>query len=137
MVRLASLLTGDRAVGEEIAQEAFVRVHDRIEAPDRPGAYLRTTVVNLCRGHGRRRAVADRTPMPVGGVAGGPDLPRELSEVWIALDKLPDRQREALVLRFYLDLPDDRIAEHLGARPGTVRSLIARGLAALEKDLSK
>lgn len=136
MIRLASLLTRDRAVGEELAQEAFVRVYHHLDDIERPAAYLRTTVVNLCRGHGRRQVVADRAPIPPARVAGGPELPHDLSEVWLALELLPERQREALVLRFYLDLPDPSIAEHLGVRPVTVRTLVSRGLAALRKEMA-
>ena len=136
-VHLALLLTGNHAVAQELAQEAFVRLHPHLERTERPGAYLRTTVVNLCRGDGRRKATADRHLQAVTiPTAPPPDLPASLSPVWLALNDLPDRQRQALVLRFYLDLPDDEIAELLGARPGTVRSLVSRGLAALQEVLA-
>ncbi|MEO6629110.1 MAG: sigma factor-like helix-turn-helix DNA-binding protein [Aquihabitans sp.] len=136
MVRLAALMLGDRARAEEVVQEAFVRLYPVIERTERPGAYLRTTVVNLCHGEGRRRATALRHPAPEPTSTLPPGLPPDLSEVWLALDTLPERQRSALVLRFYLDLPDDQIADLLEARPGTVRSLISRGLTTLEKVLT-
>lgn len=135
MVRLATLLLGDAARAEEVVQDAFVRLHPHVDRTERPGAYLRTTVVNLCRNQGRRQAVAARHPLEPPPAAPPPELPADLSPVWLALHTLPDRQREALVLRFYLDLPDDQIAEALGARPGTVRSLVSRGLAALQEVL--
>lgn len=133
LVRLATLLVRDQAVAEELVQEAFVRVAPKLGQIDAPGAYLRTAVVNLCRGHGRRQAVAARHPQRPAADAAPPPLPPDLAPVWLALGDLPDRQRQALVLRFYLDLPDDEIARLLDARPGTVRSLISRGLAALKE----
>jgi RNA polymerase sigma factor (sigma-70 family) len=133
MVRLATLLVRDQAVAEELVQEAFVRLHPKLAAVEQPGAYLRTTVVNLCRGHGRRSATAaaHRPDRPIAVLP--PVMPDDLSPVWLAMAELPERQRHALVLRFYLDLPDDQIATLLDARPGTVRSLISRGLAALKE----
>lgn len=133
LVRLATLLVRDRALAEDLVQEAFVRIHPKLDQIDNPGGYLRTTLVNLCRGHGRRVATAAAHPPEPPGTVRPPSLPDQLSPVWLALAELPERQRHALVLRFYLDLPDDEIASLLGARPGTVRSLISRGLAALKE----
>ena len=135
LVRLATLLTDDEGVAQELVQEAFVRLHAHLDAAREPGAYLRTTVVNLSRGHHRRRAVAERHPVTAPGPSPEPALPHDDDPVWLALQRLPDRRRIALVLRFYLDLPDDEIASLLDARPGTVRSLISRGLASLKKEL--
>jgi len=135
LLRLARLLVRDAAVAEELVQEAFLRLHPHLDGTDRPGAYLRTTVVNLCRAHHRRTRTAERhAPRPTSD-AQSPDLPADLSATWIALGGLPDRQRLALVLRFYLDLPDHEIAELLDVRPGTVRSLVSRGLAQLKEVL--
>ena len=133
LVGLATLLVRDRAVAEEVVQEAFVRIHPRLGDLDAPGAYLRTIVVNLCHSHGRRTATAQRLRPEPAPDALPPSLPDELSPVWLAMGDLPERQRHALVLRFYLDLPDDKIAALLGARPGTVRSLVSRGLSALKE----
>ena len=58
---------------------------------------------------------------------------RVLHAVWAAMQQLPERQRTAITLRFYLDLPDDQIADLIGARPGTVRSLVHRALATLKE----
>jgi RNA polymerase sigma factor (sigma-70 family) len=137
MVRLAHLLVGDRAVAEELVHDAFLRLHDRGDGVDDPGAYLRTTVVNLCRGDGRRRATARRhAPALVDRrTSDAPSLPHDLDEVWQALEALPERRRDALVLRYYADLPTDEVARLLGARPATARSLIRRGLASLEEAL--
>ena len=138
LVRLATLLVRDQAVAEELVQDAFVRVHHRIAVADRPGAYLRTTVVNLCRSHGRRAGVEARASIdPPASTSPPPAIPLELTELWLALDRLPERQRHAIVLRFYLDLDDAEIARLLEARPGTVRSLISRGLSTLKQEVER
>lgn len=132
-VRLAHLLVGDRARAEELTQDAFVRLLPRLATTDNPGGYLRVVLVNLCRDHRRRQARARNHPVERVADAPPPDLPPTSSAVWLALQQLPDRQREALSLRFYADLPTDQIAEVLGCRPATVRSLVHRGLAALKE----
>jgi RNA polymerase sigma-70 factor (sigma-E family) len=136
-IRLAYLLTGDRAVAEDLAQEAFVRFMGRLRFlrdPDAFEPYLRRTIVNLSKNHFRRRAVEraylEREGRRVEDVSTGPDV--ATSDVLrSALLRLPLRQRTAIVLRYYEDLPDGTIAELLGCRQATVRSLVARGLEAL------
>lgn len=135
-VRLAQLLVGDRGRAEELAQDAFVRIHPHLGRTDNPGGYLRTTLVNLCRDHRRREATVRRHPPTPPDPVPPPDLPASTSAVWRALQALPDRQREAVVLRYWADLPTDEIARLLDARPATVRSLLHRGLAALEEVLT-
>jgi RNA polymerase sigma-70 factor (sigma-E family) len=132
-VRLAHLLTGDRGRAEELAQDAFVRIAPRLDGVDNPAGYLRTALVNLCRDAGRRTARAKEHPTPIARVAPEPAVPTSSTAVWAALQRLPERQRVAVTLRYYLDLPDDEIAEHLGARPATVRSLVHRALATLQE----
>lgn len=131
-VRLARLLTGDDHIAEEMAQEAFVRVAHRVTSTENPGGYLRTTLVNLCRDHGRRRSTVRRHPQAPPRSAPPPDLPRDLDEVWQAVQRLPERQRSALILRFWADLTTADVADALDARPATARSLIRRGLKTLE-----
>jgi RNA polymerase sigma-70 factor (sigma-E family) len=132
MVRLAYLLSGDRAVAEELVQDAFISVHRNWARATNPSAYLRTAVVNACNSWGRRRAleVLRRPAAPDPSVL-------DAEELWDTLVVLPMRQRAAIVLRFYEDLPDDRIAELLGCRPATVRTAIHRGLARLRKELPR
>jgi RNA polymerase sigma factor (sigma-70 family) len=134
LVRLAHLMTGSAALAEDIVQDAFVRLHPVLDTVDRPGAYLRTTVVNLCHTYHRRQGVErrwlERQPGPA------TDLPPDLDETWRALAGLPETQRHALVLRFYLDLRIDDIAALLGIPAGTVKSSLHRGLAALGKEVS-
>lgn len=132
-VRLAHLLTGDRGRAEELAQDAFVRIAPRIDQLDNPAGYLRTTLVNLCRDSGRRSKRASALPVPEARVSPPPPLPESSTAVWAAMQQLPERQRTAITLRFYLDLPDDQIADLIGARPGTVRSLVHRALATLKE----
>jgi RNA polymerase sigma factor (sigma-70 family) len=131
-VRLAYLLTGSQAVAEELAQEAFLLVADRLDGVAAPAAYLRQVVVNLTRQHHRRRDVEHRhAPTPP-----GPALPPEIDETWTALWQLPERQRDALVLRYYDDLPLTGVAQALGCPLGTAKSLVHRGLARLEEVLA-
>ncbi|WP_426572404.1 RNA polymerase sigma factor [Aquihabitans sp. McL0605] len=132
-VRLAHLLTGDRARAEELAQDAFVRIAPRLATTDNPGGYLRTVLVNLCHDAGRRATRARSHPHDAPASAPPPAIPATSTAVWHALQTLPERQRTAVVLRYYLDLPTDEIAELLDARPATVRSLVHRGLTTLKE----
>lgn len=134
MVRLAYLLVGDRAVAEELVQDAFVKVHRQWAGGiEHPKAYLRTAVVNTCHSWGRRRRrEQDHHRRRLEAV---PDPELVSDEMWDILRTLPERQRAAIVLRFYEDLPESDIATALGCRPGTVRTLVHRGLQALRKEL--
>ena len=138
-VRLAYLLTGDAHMAQDLAQEAFVRLGWRLlhlRRPDAFGAYLRKTVVNLARMRFRRerreRAALTRgAPVSIREEADAAD--REA--VRRALRTLPDRQRIAVVLRFYEDLPNHDIAGILRCRPGTVGSLLSRAMRTLRTEL--
>jgi DNA-directed RNA polymerase specialized sigma24 family protein len=124
MVRLAWLMTGSYEVAEDLVQDAFVRVESAWVGVETPAAYLRQAVVNGVRARARHLRVAS-------GVVADPVRPvlsPELDEVWHLLGRLPLRQREALVLRFYADLKLADIAELLGCRLGTAKSLVHRGL---------
>lgn len=126
--RLAYLMTGDLGVAEDVMHDAFLRMAGRLghlRQEDRALAYLRKTVINLVRDRGRRR---DRTPLPDPPHDRDLDAEQDLRDL---LMTIPARQRAALVLRYYLDLPDDEAADVLACRPATVRSLVARGLSAL------
>jgi RNA polymerase sigma-70 factor (sigma-E family) len=129
LVRVAYLLTGSSAVAEDVVQDAFVRLHRHWDGVRQPSAYLRVTVVNGCSAHHRRnRRERSHFPELVTDTV-VPETPVVLD----ALSELPYRQRAALVLRFYEDRPDSEIAQALGCRPATVRSLVHRGLATLRK----
>jgi len=132
MVRLAHLLTGNQAVAEELVQDAFVAVHRNWAKADNAPAYLRTAVVNNARSWLRRKVMEnERRPQPSGPAQMAAD------EMWDVLQTLPERQRVAIVLRFYEDMPDDDIAKVLGCRRPTVRTAIHRGLLALRKEMEK
>jgi RNA polymerase sigma-70 factor (sigma-E family) len=135
--RLAYLLTGDAALAEDLVQEAFARLVGRLaHLRDKAAfdAYLRRTIVNLSKNYFRRRAVershlAREAAFPSGTPSEPDVVTRE--EMREALLALPARQRAAIVLRYYEDLPDHQIADILRCRPGTVRSLVTRGVQAL------
>ena len=131
MVRLAHLLTGSLATAEDVVHDAFIRVAPRLATLERPGAYLRTAVINGCRTYHRRTATARQKAAALRV----PDsyLPGHLVEFFDALHHLPPRQRTAVVLRYYADLPDEQIAVHLGCRRSTVRVLVHRALTHLRE----
>lgn len=135
MIRLATLLTGSAALAEEVVQDAFAAVDHRWAALERPGAYLRTAVVNGAAAVLRRREVEDRyRPRLVSPTA--TEMPTRLVELSDALDTLTERQRMVVVLRYFLDLPDEQIGVELGVKPSTVRSLAHRALNRLRKELA-
>jgi RNA polymerase sigma-70 factor (sigma-E family) len=137
LIRLAYLMLGDRAAAEDVVQDAFCGLYrnwSRLAGPGGALPYVRSSVLNGCRSVLRRQAFGHRVTMyqPPTGSAEAAVLSREeRQEVLRAVRRLPDRQREALVLRFYLDLPDPEIARVMGIRPGTVRSATHRALKAL------
>lgn len=135
MLRLAAVLTGSVGDAEDVVQDAFAAVHQRWEDLDRPGAYLRTSVVNGCRMVVRHRGVESRH-LNGRDAEVAVELPSHLVELREAVSKLDYRQRVVVVLRYFVDLPDKEIAEVLGCRPSTVRSLAHRGLALLRKELT-
>jgi RNA polymerase sigma-70 factor (sigma-E family) len=140
-IRLAYLLTGDRGLAEDLGQDAFVRLYGRfgdLRNPDAFPAYLRRTVVNLANSHFRRRRVERSYLEREGSLTKAPELDTEdRMRVRAALQALPYRQRAAVVLRYYEDLPEAQTAEILRCRPGTVKSLLSRGLEALRAELSR
>ena len=126
MVRVAALMLRDDDAAAEVVHDSFAKVYERWDRLDRPGAYLRTAVVNGCRDRRRRLRFRQQTAVPrVEAATLGHD------DLLGVLDALTNRQRDALVLRFYLGLSEAEIAEALGVRPGTVKSLVHRGLADL------
>jgi RNA polymerase sigma-70 factor (sigma-E family) len=137
LTRLAHVMLGDQGAAEDVVQEAFAGLFRRwafLDDPAKAPAYLRSAVLNGCRNVARRGA----PPVHVEVIAAdGADAAllaaEERRAVLAALRELPGRQREALVLRYFLDLPDAEIARSMGIRPGTVRSAVHRGLAALER----
>jgi RNA polymerase sigma-70 factor (sigma-E family) len=140
LVRLAVLLLRDRSAAEEVTQEAYVSLHQRwrrLRDADKAMAYLRTCVVNGSRSALRHRGVVDRHAARAGPPADAPSAEASAlgaladREVVAALHRLPARQREALVLRYYGDLSEAEIAETMGISRGAVKSHTSRGMSAL------
>ncbi|MGI8900866.1 MAG: SigE family RNA polymerase sigma factor [Nocardioides sp.] len=138
LVRLSVLLVRDRETAEEVVQDSFVAMHGRwrsLRDPEKGLAYLRQTVVNRSRSVLRRRTVAARHVPELAPDQRGADHDAVESErrtqVLDALRALPERQREVLTLRYYLDLSEAQIAETLGISRGAVKSHAFRGAAAL------
>jgi RNA polymerase sigma-70 factor (sigma-E family) len=138
-IRLAFLLTGDRVLAVDLVQ-AFTRLVGRLRHLRDPGvfgAYLRRTIVNLATSHCRRRRV-ERAYLERSATALEAEInPNQELDATLheALLRLPERQPTAIVLRFYEDLSDVQTAEILRCSPGTVRSLVSRGLKTLRSEL--
>ena len=138
LVRLAAFLTGDRDNAEEVVQDAYVTVLGSwrgIREPQKAEAYLRAAVVNGSRSRLRRRQVAARhRPEPPPDVASAESSAMRTVQreaVLQALHKLPPRQREAVVLRYYGDLSEAQTAAAMGCSAGAVKSHTSRAMAAL------
>jgi RNA polymerase sigma-70 factor (sigma-E family) len=144
LVRLAAFLVRDTATAEEVVQDSFVAMHGawrRLRDTDKALSYLRQSVVNRSRSVLRHRMVVDKnTPKPppdMPSAEHGAILQLERSAVVSALRALPDRQREALVLRYYGDLSEAQIASVMGISRGAVKSHTARAMAALRAVLER
>ena len=143
MIRLALLLTGDRATAEDVVQDAFLGLWRRWPGLDDPGnavSYLRASVVNGCRSvHRSRRMAWLRRPPgdpPVWSAEAAAINGEDQREVLAAVAGLPHRQREVLALRFYLDMSEREIAATLRISRGTVSSTVSRALGTLARQLS-
>jgi RNA polymerase sigma-70 factor (sigma-E family) len=137
LVRTAFLLTGSQPAAEDLAQDTLTHLYpqwNRVMAADAPLAYVRRSLTNRYISDRRRRSSHDEPMWDVPDGWDGRDLDARITErsaTWQLLGTLPARQRAAVVLRFYHDLPDGEIASIIGARPATVRTLLSRALAAL------
>jgi RNA polymerase sigma-70 factor (sigma-E family) len=135
LVRLAALLLDDVGSSEEIVQEAYIRVYERLKHVNDPLPYLRRTVVNLSRSALRHRQVvrryAPQPPPDAPGADSGTDDAVSRRDIMQALRSLPRRQREAVVLRYFGDMSEAEVASVMGVSIGTVKSSCSRGLDAL------
>ena len=145
MVRLAVLLVGDRSSAEEVVQDAFVKMHmrqRRLGDPERMGAYLRQSVLNGARSHLRWRGVRRRRAVPADATVlttperSALDSDRR-RQILTALDELPHRQREVIVMRYWLDWSEHEIATALGISPGAVKTHGHRARQALAARLGE
>lgn len=140
LVRLARLFTDDRTGAEDIVQEAFIRLYhaaDRIQDTQNSAAYLRSIVLNLARDHNRRGLLSLRHQDSMIDRR-TPETPEDRvvrsesqTEVIDALNHLSSRQRDCLVLRFYMDLTEKQIASTLAISPNSVKTHCQRGMAIL------
>jgi RNA polymerase sigma-70 factor (sigma-E family) len=140
MVRLALLLVDDRETAEDVVQDAFAALHRRwaaLSSDDAAIGYLRASVVNGARSVLRRRRTVRRFPQPVDAtLTDAPSdarllLAEEHREVLAALQKLPARQREVIVLRYWAELGEAQVAQTLGISLGAVKSSASRGRDAI------
>jgi RNA polymerase sigma-70 factor (sigma-E family) len=143
LTRLAFVMLGDRPAAEDVVQEAFLGLYRRwkhLRDPASAPGYLRASVVNGCRMVLRSRARRDdRTAgdLPWESAEATALIGEEYRHLLQAIRSLPDRQREALVLRFYLDLSEEETARSMGIRRGTVKSATSRALAALGRRMQE
>jgi RNA polymerase sigma-70 factor (sigma-E family) len=146
LIRIAAVMLGSRSAAEDAVQDAFCglfRKWHQLADPDKALPYVRSAVMNRCRSELRRQARlerrADRHHRPLG--AESPEqaaiLGEEHRDVLAALRRLPDRQREVLILRYFMDLPEPEIAAAMGISQGTVKSTTSRATAALARRLKE
>jgi RNA polymerase sigma-70 factor (ECF subfamily) len=135
LVLLAFSLTGNRAVAEDLVQEALLRLHKRwgqVVTYDRPGAWLRRVVLHLACSRARRVAAEARALARLGRERPPePALPDDVSEFWAAVRRLPRRQAQVLALYYGEDRSVAEVAGILGCAEGTVRAHLHQGRQAL------
>jgi RNA polymerase sigma factor (sigma-70 family) len=135
LVRLAYVTTGDLGVAEDIVQDVFAELYRKLPTVQSPEAWLRRSVTNRSVSWLRRVIVARRY-LAKQTVSAHHDPPQpEDTAVRRALLQLKPRHRAAVFLRFYLDMSEVDIAEAIGCRPGTVKSMLHRALATLRESL--
>ena len=145
LIRLAVVMLGERPAAEDVVQGAFCALYrrwDHLADTGKALSYVRSSILNGCRSELRRRIRSERRPDQDALAAGAPGaasaeamalIGEEHREVLAALRRLPRRQREALVLKFYLDLPEPEIAASMGVSQGMVKSTTSRALHALAR----
>lgn len=137
--RWAAAVVGRVDIGEDVAQDVFARLAPRYASLDNPVGYLRRAVVNAgrswLRSEGRSRSRESRVAAGAAPGSGAVDSRADDSTL-VALDRLPEKQRLVVILRYWADWADDDIAAALDCPASTVRSLARRGLAHLREELS-
>ncbi|TDW22166.1 SigE family RNA polymerase sigma factor [Kribbella kalugense] len=139
LYRYAYLLAGDRGLAEDLVQEALVKTYvgwHRLRDPSNAEAYTRRVITTTAIGWWRRKSW--RAELPNGDVPDRPVNPDDVTArvwLWQELQKLPPRQRAALVLRYYEDLTEPQTAEVLGCSVGTVKSQVSDALKKLRTRL--
>ena len=143
LVGLAALLVDDHETAEDVVQDAFAGLYRSwrlLRDPDAAVAYLNRAVVNGGRGQLRRRRSARRGRALLVPSSEETESAERLvveheqaEQLWRGVQALPRRQRQVLVLRYYLQQTEAEIAETLGVSPGSVKQHARRGLAALAR----
>lgn len=141
LLAMAYLLCGDRSAAEDLVQTALAKLYvawPRVRRAGAEHAYVRKILVNASIDGHRRSWQHERAVADVPEQAARPDFdPAERDELIQALNTLPPRQRRTVVLRYWLDLPIEEVADDLGVTIGTVKSQCAKGLAKLREQLSE
>ncbi len=147
MIRIALIMLGERATAEDVVQDAFFGLYrrwDRLDDPANALTYVRSAVLNGCRDAHRRQARRDRRDRAA--ARSWPELPsaeaaaligEDHRRILAAVRRLPDRQREALVCRFYLEMSEEETARAMKISKGTVKSATSRAVAALGRMLKE
>ena len=131
LTRLAHVMLGDRAAAEDVVHDAFCGLYlhwHQLADTGKALSYVRSSVLNGCRSVMRRRTPvgSDSEPPPAASAESAVMARAERQEIMRAIRQLPPRQREVLVLRYYLDLSDAEIAAVMGIGAGSVRSAALR-----------
>lgn len=132
VVGLGFVLTGNRWVAEDLAQEGFAAAYrrwDRVAAMDRPGAWVRRVVANRSVSWFRRSAAEHRALARVGNPGPTPDLDidAQSAELWAAVRALPRRQRQAISLVYYDGMSVPEASGVMGCSHETARTHLKRG----------
>ncbi|MFD0685928.1 SigE family RNA polymerase sigma factor [Actinomadura fibrosa] len=142
LMRLALVMVGDRGTAEDVVQEAFAGLYrrwSRLRDRERALVYVRSAVLNGSRTALRRRRRPFRAfhQPPEWSAEAAAMVGEDRREVLRALHRLPARQREALVLRYFCDLSEEEIAGAMRVSRGTVKSTMSRAIAALGRMLEE
>jgi RNA polymerase sigma factor (sigma-70 family) len=144
LIRIALMLVGDQPSAEDVVQDAFLGLQrrlPRLREPAKALPYLRASVVNGCRTvqRSRSRLLRRRVELqpPVWSAEAAAIASEDRRAVLAAVGSLPERAREILALRYYLDLPDGEIAEALDISRSTVSSTASRALVTLARKLEE
>ena len=147
MIRIALLMLGDRAAAEDVVQDAFFALYRRwpkLMDPANAEAYVRSAVFNGCRDTLRRQARRDRRDratawswQDAGSAEAVALIGEDRRRILDAVRRLPDRQREALVCRYYLEMSEEETARAMDVSRGTVKSTTSRAVASLGRILGE
>jgi RNA polymerase sigma-70 factor (sigma-E family) len=147
MIRIALIMLGDRAAAEDVVQEAFFGLYRRwskLSDPAKALTYVRSAVLNGCRDTLKRQIRRDRRDrfaaqslQDVRSAEASALIGEDRRRILAAVRRLPSRQREALVCRFYLDMSEEDTARAMGISRGTVKSATSRAIAAIGRLLKE